>query len=229
MGASYSSRVFPDMPESELAKKIEAAMADDAYEDGHLYSGSWGVKHGFHIERNRGSLRNEVKTFDSVQAADDYISEGNDKFGPLTVVRARIVEIKLPNGKVASTANDWSSDQIPMSKSVAAAHEKAKAVYTALNQFGPDIIKRVRAAKSKTRGCSKCGSSIATTHIQSLNCPVCRHEYLVTDTDRAKQKALTEKYEKLNTAAKDARDAELKKLAEKHGKFVWVVGGWCSS
>jgi hypothetical protein len=229
MGASYSSRVFPDMPESELAKKIEAAMADDAYEDGHLYSGSWGVKSGFYFVRDRGSLHNAVKTFDSVQAADDYISEENDKFGGLTVVRARIVEMKLPDGKIASTANDWSSVQVPMGKAVAAAHEKAKAANTALNQFGPDIIKRVRSAKSKTRGCGKCGSSIATTHIQSLNCPVCRHEYLVTDTDRAKQKALTEKYEKLDKAAKEARDAELKKLAEKHGKFVWVVGGWCSS
>lgn len=229
MGATYTSRVFPDMPEAELAKQIEAAISEDAYEDGHLYSGSWGVKGGYYIERDRGSLRNAVKTFDSVEAADNYISKENDKFGGLTVVRARIVEMTLPNGKIASTANNWSSDQIPMAKAVAAAHEKAKVAYTALNQFGPDIIKRVRSAKSKTRGCSKCGSSIATTYIQSLNCPVCRHEYLVTDTDRAKQKALNEKYEKLNKAAKDARDAELKKLAEKHGKFVWVVGGWCSS
>jgi hypothetical protein len=228
MGASYTSRVFPDMPEAELAKKIEAAIAEDAYEDGHLYSGSWGVKSGHYFDRERGSLRNAVKTFDSVEDADEYISKDNDKFGALTVVRARIVEMTLPDGKVVSSANSW-GNQIPMGKAVAAAHEKAKVAYTALNQFGPDIIKRVRSAKSKTRGCCKCGSSIATTHIQSLNCPVCRHEYLVTDTDRAKQKALNEKYEKLNKAAKDARDAELKKLAEKHGKFVWVVGGWCSS
>lgn len=229
MGSSYSSRVFPDMPESELSEKINAAISTDAYEDGHLYSGSWGVKNGFYIVRDHGSLRNDVKTFDSVQAADDYISEVNDKFGGLSVVRARIVEMPLPDGKVASTANAWSSGQVPMAKAVAAAHEKAKAAYTALNQFGPDILKRVRAAKSKTRGCSQCGSSIATQYIQSVNCPVCRHEYLLTETDRAKQQALKDKYEKLGKAATEARDAELKKLAEKHGKFVWVVGGWCSS
>lgn len=228
MGASYVSRIYPDMSQAELSKRVDADIAQDAHEDGRSYSGSWGVKSGYHVVHERyGS--SAIKTFDSVEAADAFIEEKNDKWEPLMAVRARVVEIKLPDGKVASTAGGWGGTPVPMGKTVAAAHEKAKAAYAALNQFGPDIIKRVRSAKSKTRGCSKCGSSIATTHIQSLNCPVCRHEYLVTDTDRAKQKALNEKYEKLNKAAKEARDAELKKLAEKHGKFVWVVGGWCSS
>jgi len=228
MGASYSSRVFPDMPEAELSKQVANAISEDAYEDGHRYSGSWGVKNGYHVIREPRGLRNDIKTFDSVEAADDYISEHNDKWEPLMAVRARVVEMKLPNGEVVSSANGW-GPKILMAKAVEAKQEKAKSAYTALEQFGPGILQRVRAAKSKTKGCSQCGSSIATSHIRSLRCPVCQHEYLLTETDLKKQKALKDKYDKLSKEAKDARDAELKKLAEKHGKLVWVVGGWCSS
>lgn len=228
MGASYVSRVYPDMPEAELTKRVNDDISQDAYEDGRSYSGSWGVKNGYHVVRER-SGSSAIKTFDSVNAADEYISDANDKWEPLMAVRARIVEIKLPNGKVASTANTWDGERVPRGKAVIALDEKAKAAGELLQKFGPGIIARVKAAKSKTKGCSKCGSSIATSHIKSLNCPVCNHEYLLTETDRNKLASLKEKSEKARKAASDARAAELKKLSEKHGKLVWVVGGWCSS
>lgn len=228
MGASYVSRTYPDMPESELAKHIDNDRAQDAHEDGCSYSGSWGVKHGFDVEYTGYGSNRAVKTFDSVRDADDYISDNNDKWGPLTAVKARIIEMKLPDGRLAST--DYGTGaSIPMGKATLALHEKHKEAHTALQAFGPAILARVKTAKSKTKGCSKCGSAIATKYIQSLQCPVCRHDYLITDTDTKKLVALRAKADKAKAAAETARKVELDKLAQKHSKLVWVVGGMCSS
>ena len=90
-----------------------------------------------------------------------------------------------------------------------------------LQAFPAEIIKRVRAAKSKTRGCD-CGSQIAVNRIQSLACPVCGVDFLTTDTDKGRIEAMKVKRSKANAelvALKGSVDGR----ATKNG-WRWLVG-----
>lgn len=228
MGASLVIRTFPDMPEKDLLEHINQARSRDGYEHGHGYSGSWSEKNGCDFERDGLSHTAPVKTFESVRAAEEHISEHNDKWGPLTAVRAKVIEVRLPDGKVASTGSNW-GPEIPRGKKVIELDARVEVAAQALKAFVPAVIARVKAGKSKTKGCGHCGSSIATSHICSTDCPVCGQPFLLTETDRAKLGTLKAKLKKLQADAAAARKAELDKLATKHSKTVWVVGGWCSS
>jgi hypothetical protein len=204
MGSALVIRVMKDMPEAELRRAVEQRRDEDAYEDGHRYSGTWGSTHGLHICD---------RTFPSIEEAEDYVEETSDKHEPLLAVKAR----RVPKATKPSA-------------SLVALETKARAAENAIFSFPQTIIKRVRAGKSKTRGCSTCGSSIAVTHIRSPSCPVCSENFLYSTTDETRLKTLTQKKDALQAQLKEARVREIATL-ERRGvsTVVWVVGGWCPS
>ena len=204
MGAALVIRVMKDMPEAALRRAVEERRDQDAYEDGHCYSGTWGSTHG---------LRVTNRTFSSIEEAETYVGETAIKYEPLLAVKAR----RLPKSAK------------PPARVVALA-EKCRKAEAAVFAFPEAVIKRVRAGKSKTRGCSTCGSSIAVTHIRATFCPVCSKPFLYSTTDVNRLKGLTQKKDALQAQLKEARTLEIANL-ERRGvsTVVWVVGGWCSS
>ena len=202
MGSALIIRVMKDMPEAELRLAVAERRSQDAYEDGHSYSGSWGSTHG---------LRVSSRTFPSVEEAEQYVEQSTAKHEPLLAVKAR----RAPKANKPSAR-------------ITALEEKSREAQNAVFSFPQTVINRVRAGKSKTRGCSKCGSSIAVTHIRSTHCPVCTAPFLYGTTDESRLKGLTQKKDALEAQLKEARSQEIEKL-ERRGvcTLVWVVGGWC--
>ncbi len=200
MGSCLKIRTFPDMPEAKLRAAVDEQCRDDGYSDGHSYSGSWGVKHGLVID-------NHVCA--SVKEAEKLIEERSDKSDPLLAVRA----VELVAKKT---------------KRVQILEERVRAADKAVFEYSRSIVARVRSAKSKTRGCAKCGSAIAVQYIREDRCPVCGNAFLTTDTDRKRLEKLKQKLEALKQAVETQVKAEAEVL-KRRGALVhiWVVGGWC--
>jgi predicted RNA-binding Zn-ribbon protein involved in translation (DUF1610 family) len=203
MGAALCIRVLPDMPEAQLREKVRAQRAQDSYEDGQMYSGTWGSKDG--------SLIIKSTPFETIDQAQAYVDENSDKHGALLAVRAK----KLSKTKAMSAP----SQVLEM---------RVRAAQKAVADYPASVIARVRAAKSKTRGCTHCGSSIAVAHIHSNTCPVCRKEYLYTPADVRKLALLQERVSAAQARLDEQRQRDLKRATSRGNiAFVWVVGGWC--
>ena len=203
MGAHTLIRVLPDMDATQLRAKVDELMAQDAWEDGNSYSGSWGVKRRLTIE---------FTVFESVEQAKEYVSEKSDTEDPLYAVRAMHY---APKSKP---------------KKLLALEENLTRLGREINRFPNTLVQRVKSGKSKTKGCAHCGSSVAVVYIQHEHCPVCKKEFLYTETDRKRLKRLIDKREALLKTITDFKRAGIEALRAK-GKEprVWVVGGWCKS
>lgn len=213
MGASLVIRQHPWAPRADVQRWAQNCASEDQFEHGASYSGYWNMKSG-------GVHFDESRVFASPQAAEEHISEENDKHGCLTAVPA-LQRLEVP-------------------RAVADADAKLKALNAqrseAQNQvwnFERDLYRRAKAAKSAFKGCSHCGSRISVQHLNTghSRCPVCNQNLLRTDTDTKKETALKARLARLEQAIQERHAALLKKQAK--GKpietKVWVVGGWCAS
>lgn len=203
MGAHTLIRVLPDMDPTQLRAKVDELRARDAWEDGNSYSGSWGVKIGLTIG---------FTLFESLEQAKEYISKKSETENPLVAVRAVHYEPE------------------PKPKKLLALEEKLTGIGREIDRFPWTLVQRVKSSKSKTKGCVHCGSSVAVAYIHHEHCPVCKKEFLYTETDRKRLKRLTDKQEALLKVIKDFKRTRIEALRAK-GKEprVWVVGGWCQS
>ncbi len=114
----------------------------------------------------------------------------------------------------------------PFEDAVNAAHQALKAQC-------PEILKRLKAQTSKTRGCKRCESAVAVKYLatsykrypdsgETIACPVCHQpDFVFTQTDLAKREALTKAAEKAQ-AALQAAEAD---LAAKHATPIWMAFG----
>lgn len=203
MGACTHIIDLEDMPTAELARRVNAIREDHIRDHGVSYSGAWGSKQS-------GIELNQSTVFPSETAAHEYITEHNDKWGPVTAVRYRDVKTGSATDK----------------KRAALLAKLREAESAALGwQVEKQIVTRVRAQKAKTKGCPHCGSAIAVQYIQTVACPVCRKDFLRNAQDLKAQAKAKEKQATIRAqivaleAAAPARDVEVR----------WLVGGWCPS
>jgi DNA-directed RNA polymerase subunit RPC12/RpoP len=211
MGSSLLIRTFPHCDRKALEAEITTHTATDAYERGHLYSGSWGSK--------RGSVYFPTlsKPFENVSSAEDYISDNNDKWESVHAVLAFEMP-ELPRDHVSETLQSLRTKYNDLSRKFSNFNE---------------LVVRADAAKLKSefKGCEHCSSRInlkryLAAHYGQIDCPVCRGTFLWKPAHEAAKKRLEEEVKKAKEAVEAQILKELKKL-KLEKKLVWVVGGWC--
>lgn len=212
MGSSFDTAILDPMPASKVKEAFANLCADRAFDRGHGgYSGTLAEK------RRDGVVVRADVVLPSAHAASEWLSDKfEDKWGPAGAVR------------FAADAPDPKPN-----KPLIAAQLRLGELRKELDQLPRDMLARAKAVKSKTRGCAKCGSAIAVSHIGNRTaCPVCGDgEFLTTAADTQKRDRLKAKVaevealvQKLCAQADAARVA-----AAKADECPWLVGGWCSS
>jgi hypothetical protein len=103
-----------------------------------------------------------------------------------------------------------------------------------VSAFANDLITRLKGQASKTRGCGKCGSSIAVAYLKpspmregrprtTITCAVCGEEdFCVSETDKKRRESLMKAYLK----AQERLTVEEARLAATFAKPIWYVFGW---
>jgi len=208
MGSNFSSFTLADEADRKvLEAKIAARLERDRHENGTSYSGGIGMK---------DCILLDSKIFDDADAALEYLQATyDDKWGPGGAVRLRSPARIDPPGK----------DETMLRKEI-----EAGAMSPPSRRVAEEILARVRAGKSKTRGCAGCGSSIATSHIRSVHCPVCGADFVSTEADKAKLARLAAELERRQTRLRVLEAARQAASRKKYGETTrWLVGGWCSS
>jgi hypothetical protein len=207
MGANFATATLPACDDrTVLRNEINSLLESDRIENGRSYSGGIGMKSQIIVEE---------KIFDDENSAYNYLTERfPDKWGPGGAVRVKKpMKVDPAEGEEEALKKELQSSWTTPSQVVA-----------------KEVIERVKAAKSKTKGCSGCGSSIAVSHIRSVNCPVCNHPYLLIQSDQDKIKRLTEALEKKRARLKELQDKRVAASCKKNGEtYYWLIGGWCSS
>ena len=213
MGASLLIRTFEYTDKKTLEAKIEQQANEDAYEDGHLYSGSWGVKRG------PPTYARLAEPFASVSEAEEFIQDENDKWSPVHAVPA-FQEPELPYNH--------------QSEPIQALQAKLNDLLRKSQLFNMLVVRADAAnLKSEFKGCEHCSSRINLKRYlassgHSINCPVCGGTFLWKPAHAVAKKRLDADVQKAKDALEDQKKKELKKLKLER-KLVWVVGGWCSS
>lgn len=221
MGACFNSKTYPPMLSSELEQKYREMIEQLRFERGNDgYNGTFTTNSGLSIT---------TRQFPDLKAADEWLENNARKWEDVLAVRF----------------GAWPAlfEETPQGRDLVAKRQELEKAYEG---FDLGIIRRVRSAKSKTKGCKKCGSSIAVSHIHedrrryeylgerlriqdrhpALDCPVCGHAYLLTDTDTKRRAALLERLKAVQQKEREARA----KYAAKHydGRSGWALGGWSS-
>lgn len=198
MGAVYEEMPVKSCTEQELHAWYTDLKEEAGNEHGHdAYSGTVATCSDLHI-------LNEV--FDTMEEASAFTN---------TVEKRRAIAVK-----VAIFAQPKASKLKKIDELKVKAHELTTEIrgYSALV-----ILPRVKAGKSKTRGC-ECGSQIAVTHIRTVFCPVCNRDFLTTDTDLGK---LANIQAKLDSIKANLKDLEAQARIEEIG-WHWLVA-WCAA
>lgn len=213
MGSSFCSQVFPDCSKEELKRKVSDEISTSAHESGHQYSGQWGSKpDGLHFLTQK---------FENINAAIEYMDDNNDKWDVLDAVRVQtFVELNADN----------------KGTKVAALEEKIKTLRGKVQGFMPAIVKRTIEAKSALKSCDHCGSKVnIKLYLEKQRpynyhgeCPICRNNMLLTNTDKAAQAKL-ESMLKVSEEQLAVALKERSRALTKTETYVWVVGGNCPS
>jgi hypothetical protein len=213
MGANLVIETTKDYTPSELRLWVKDRVNDMLHEHGHdTYAGHWGCK--------EPTVQVHEKRFESVEAAEEFISENNQKWDGLTACKAITTkQITFPHTK---------GDQELQRKRKELADYIFPIGFQEMSGFEKEVVERIRKQKSKLKTCEHCSSRVAIKHIRHVNCPVCGKEFLLTDTDRKRVEAWQKKHANIKKKIQ-ARTSELER--ENVGKtkkgYVWVVGGWC--
>lgn len=203
MGASSLTIDFKDMPVAELQKEVSAIRDEHIRDHGVSYSGAWGSK-------SPGVSVPTLPVFQGYAQAEDYILEHNDKWDCVMAVRYYSAK---PNSATQKKEKELNA-KLQEAQNLAGGWKAEEAILT-----------RVRAQKSKTKGCPHCGSSIAVAYIRRVHCPVCGKDFLRTAQDLKKLEKAKEK-----VALIQAQIAQLAtKTPGKDAEVRWLVGGWCPS
>ena len=195
-----------------LQKKVQNETDQQVYEGGHgPYSGTWGEKNGLQILD---------KVFTSYDDAYDYVSEHNEKWGPLTAVKIAVAKV-YPNkneAKMKKVKEKIYEMEVLLGKHW---HKRDEAYET-------KVVQRIQSGKSKFKTCPSCDSKIATKHIRSPSCPVCQEKNVFyTTTDALTLGRYAEKLIKLQDEL-TRLEKEGTVTPDYTGDWQWYVGGWCS-
>lgn len=226
MGATYLSKTFPNCSVQELGRQFADLQAQAEREFGtDPYSGSWATIHSLDIDRNRA--------FHSITEAETYVTDAVDKRYAVAVTVIRTTPTAA--AKRRADAVRAKARKIELERLYPLTGQTVSATgYVSLptweRTLTDEILARVRSGKSRTKGCTACGSSIAVNHIHRLDCPVCGAEFLLTDSERRRRGRLKARIAEieatvkaLNAAAKRIED-EGRAPATDKDRF-WYVGG----
>jgi Zn finger protein HypA/HybF involved in hydrogenase expression len=210
MGASLVVRHHNYCDRATLAKWVQEESSRDAFENGSSYSGHWNMCSGLTVQENR--------VFDSIEAAQEYISDHQEKWGPLLAVPAW-QRLALPLGEAQKDAK-W----VELKQQLKAAQELVWGQERA-------IVKRAKEAKSQFKGCGHCESKVSLKHVHATRCPVCGQNLLRTPTDDKQLESWKSKVTALEAKVSEREQKLASKLFKTSDPTmkVWVVGGWCAS
>jgi uncharacterized CHY-type Zn-finger protein len=212
MGSVLLVRTFAHCDKTKLLEQVDNQIDSDAHQDGHLYSGSWGVKYGKPI------FARENNPFESVREAEEFIENENDKHGPLHAVLAY---------EVPPLPADLKSEKL------SACRTRRDELRHRSFHFTDMVRAEAAKLKSEFKSCQHCSSKInlkryLSAHRGSLNCPVCTGPFLWKPAHDIAKKRLEADIEKAVKAVEDQEARERKKLKLER-RLVWVVGGFCAS
>lgn len=205
MGAVDVYRTFPGkLALHEVDQAFKEVCEQERWENGaDPYSGSIDKLMGYTFEN---------KIYPSVNKALENIRERTDKHGKGILTKAYKDE----------------GVRIEPSPLLAKLRAEHKDKWTFERELIEGFLAEVKAAKSKTLGCKKCGSSLNRMYLKGYFCPLCNGE-LRTETQLKKTGAAIERWQK----TKDKLEAETERLHQKalaklppSDQLVWVLAGW---
>lgn len=212
MGASLVVRTHDHCSRSDLQKWVNKVQESVAFEEGHSYSGEWNMCSG-----NLDFSFSEQKVFASADEAEEFIADHHEKWEPLLAVKAYSSQDMPPKAQSDKLLSDLL--------------KKANDLNLQIAGMSGAVLARVKSGKSKLKACDHCDSRISVSHLHSTRCPVCRTEFLFTETDTKRLQALEVK----SKEAKAKYEARLHQILASKPKgqtdrgIVWLVGGWCAS
>lgn len=229
MGASFLYETMPGTATKEEVKERFASLrADGEFEDGHSYSGNWNMVHFITFEPDGSS------PFSCQAEAENHVQEKSRKWENAHAVQFFSLEpglLKLPK-KYDNVYARLKELIAPGWQSGPHTSDEDLQFYVQ-NRFYTELLARVKGAKSRFRGCDACGSRISVAHLHNLYCPVCRHAFIVTDTDR---KVLSTRLLKaqsmlkeLSTLYTQAQEKQKHSLLKNPANLQWYLGAWCAS
>ena len=199
MGAAYVSYSVGDLTDQQLKEDFRNKQERAGHDHGHGgYSGTIYEAQGLVIRRD--------KVFPTTLAADDWLNENAEKWGPAIAVRI----VPAPGLKRPTDAQ------------IKDAEQRFRSVDQALRDAREAPVRRIKNARAAHIGCKRCKSKLAKEYIRSTECPLCRGT-LATATEEKRIETAKKKYEE---GLERHRDFEQRR----HGPLEpgWLVGAVCS-
>lgn len=197
MGSQTVYETVSACSESDLRVRFSEIQEEKRFEKGNeSYAGHMGMAPGLTITAER---------FKSAKEATNWLEQNISKRGV-----AKAVKVGDFSKLYRKTAADKKIET------------DLKAVTDLLNSWDSDLLKRVKAAKSTTKGCQKCESKVAVKYLTHSSCPVCGNKkFLATATDDKKLESLKSKQTEL---AKKKRELVAKEAKVNMSlKAYWII------
>lgn len=214
MGANLDSQTFKACNQSELHTAFDRLVDESRIHDGiDAYSGTFATK--------TDGLQIHDTFFHSEKAADEWMEDRLDKWGPAVAVK-----IKKPSARTAKKLKTLGDKirEIGSAHSTLAMNQQDRRIYT-------DAIARAKETKNKTKSCKNCESQIARAHIHTADCPVCdSKDFLLTQADHGKLQSSAKKRarEQEKVAALQAQIDQAMQ-ADEGTDYYWFVAALCPS
>jgi predicted RNA-binding Zn-ribbon protein involved in translation (DUF1610 family) len=203
VGSTYQAYTHDHCSESELRTWFDGLIRNAKQEYGsNVYSGKINIIDGLTISPK--------PTFDSIQAADDYLDDGDS--GSAIAVRARV--------PAASFRDARPKEFLRLTETL------HKAEIAAING-DKTILATIRSKHTASRACVGCKSRIVTAFVRTWQCPVCGDKtYVFKRGELAQRGRLHDAVAKARARMEESRKAY--ELAA-GSKIVWRIGAWCKS
>jgi Zn finger protein HypA/HybF involved in hydrogenase expression len=211
MGTAIETYTHKDCSTAELQQDFQRRREESLHMDGHDgYSGGIGSICGGLQIFNRAPFANG-------DAAEDFLDNHLSKRDAVAVrVLAPSAKSKAKSERLNAKLADLNSQKFQLS------YHGKRAVFE-------DSVKRMKAAKSATKGCTACGSQIARRFIQATFCPICKDDkFVLTKADENKLNTIDSKIKKVE-AEDVATQAALKALLQNDSnpETKWFVMALC--
>jgi hypothetical protein len=196
MGASLQSCTFRSQNRSEIERKWNSAVEQSRQEDGTSYSGCIGML-------GTGIACWHDKKFNSLNEADEFLSDEHDKWERAIAVSYRITA-------KASAADILAADGY-RNKAYALSAEIAKLRAEGVNEY----------KQSEFITCPSCHSRMATKFLLNEGCKLCNNSLF----GKRLQNKIAKLVEQKTELEKKSNEMRMGKPSD---EFGWLVGGWCS-
>lgn len=184
MGARFlATRIAGDS--ATVREEFERMQADDAFSNGHEYSGGWNMATG---------IKFLDVSFADEDEAYEWLADRAQKWEEAIAVRL---------------------SQTVTTKRTRDIRERLRAVEQDLSDLPQAIARRIQRQKSKLRTCPDCESRIAVHMARTDQCPVCNSEaFAWTATDAKTKERLQQKTARLRKQLREIGEGQANKDGE---------------